>query len=297
MIWLVRLPDAAPRSTRCSATGWRPCPPSRDVRPRHDRRADRHLRPDAAPAPRAGTPALALGGDVRPARVVPAPEAMPGVGDDRQRYRAHAEERPQPPVLLATSPRVVRDADDRADDSEVEQRWRGSRSRRDRSRGGGWEHGSGRIAAPRSADDVVLHRPQRGGGAGRDADLVVDVLDVVIGGLGRDEEPVGDLARREPPAPRAAARRPRAATARPDCCGRLPRRRFAARRARRPRAPRGSRAARARPLTRAGAARRPRRRARTPGGRRARWSSPRRSPSRPARTPPRSSASAGTRLW
>ena len=49
-----------------------------------------------------------------------------------------------------------------------------------------------------SADDVVvLHRPERGGGSGRDADLGVDVLDVVVGGLGRDDEPVGDLARRE----------------------------------------------------------------------------------------------------
>lgn len=30
------------------------------------------------------------------------------------------------------------------------------------------------------------------------ADLRVDVLDVMIGGLGGDEEPLGDLARREP---------------------------------------------------------------------------------------------------
>ena len=31
--------------------------------------------------------------------------------------------------------------------------------------------------------DVVLHRPEGGGGAGRDPDLAVDVLDVVVGGL------------------------------------------------------------------------------------------------------------------
>jgi len=49
-----------------------------------------------------------------------------------------------------------------------------------------------------SGDDVlVLHRPESGGGSGRDADLRVDVLDVVVGGLGRDHEPVGDLAGRE----------------------------------------------------------------------------------------------------
>ena len=49
-----------------------------------------------------------------------------------------------------------------------------------------------------SADDVVvLHRPESGGGSGRDADLRVDVLDVVVGRLGGDDEPVGDLAGRE----------------------------------------------------------------------------------------------------
>jgi hypothetical protein len=49
-----------------------------------------------------------------------------------------------------------------------------------------------------SADDVVvLHRPESGGGSGRDADLRVDVLDVVVGGLGGDDESVGDLAGRE----------------------------------------------------------------------------------------------------
>src|SRR6476469_6271468 len=49
------------------------------------------------------------------------------------------------------------------------------------------------------ADDSVLHRPKRGGSAGRDADLVVDVLDVVIGGLRRDEEPIGNRLRRQAP--------------------------------------------------------------------------------------------------
>lgn len=34
------------------------------------------------------------------------------------------------------------------------------------------------------AHHALLHRPQRGRGAGRDTDLVVDVLDVMIGGLG-----------------------------------------------------------------------------------------------------------------
>src|SRR4026207_1715488 len=70
-------------------------------------------------------------------------------------------------------------------------------------------------------DDGVLHGPQRGGGAGRDADLVVDVvggvvggrgggacrvadlvvevLGVVIGGLLRDEEPIGNRLRRQSP--------------------------------------------------------------------------------------------------
>jgi hypothetical protein len=45
-----------------------------------------------------------------------------------------------------------------------------------------------------SLDDVVLHGPERGRGSRRDADLGVDVLDVVVDGLGRDAEPVGDLA-------------------------------------------------------------------------------------------------------
>ena len=43
----------------------------------------------------------------------------------------------------------------------------------------------------------VLDRPERGGGAGRDADLVVDVLNVVIGRFGGDEETIRDLTGRE----------------------------------------------------------------------------------------------------
>jgi len=39
----------------------------------------------------------------------------------------------------------------------------------------------------------VLDREERGGTAGRDADLRLDVLRVVICGLGGDHEPVGDL--------------------------------------------------------------------------------------------------------
>ena len=50
-----------------------------------------------------------------------------------------------------------------------------------------------------SADDGVLHGPESGGGSRRYAYLVVDVLDVVIGGLRRDEEPIGDCLRLEPP--------------------------------------------------------------------------------------------------
>ena len=46
-------------------------------------------------------------------------------------------------------------------------------------------------------NELVLHRPQRCGGARRDPDLRVDVLDVVIGGLRRDVELLGDRLRRE----------------------------------------------------------------------------------------------------
>lgn len=49
----------------------------------------------------------------------------------------------------------------------------------------------------RSAHHALLHRPQRRGGPGRDANLVVNVLDVVIGRLGRDEESIRNLTRRE----------------------------------------------------------------------------------------------------
>jgi hypothetical protein len=42
-------------------------------------------------------------------------------------------------------------------------------------------------------EDAVLDREERGGTAGRDADLRVDVLRVLICGLGGDHEPVGDL--------------------------------------------------------------------------------------------------------
>ena len=45
----------------------------------------------------------------------------------------------------------------------------------------------------------MLHGPQSGGGSCRDADLVVDVLDVVVGRFRRDVEPIRDLARRESP--------------------------------------------------------------------------------------------------
>src|SRR5579872_1815757 len=43
--------------------------------------------------------------------------------------------------------------------------------------------------------DGVLHRPEGGGGACRYADFVVDVLDVVVGGLCGDEELISDLLR------------------------------------------------------------------------------------------------------
>src|SRR4051794_19116602 len=49
-----------------------------------------------------------------------------------------------------------------------------------------------------SLDDRVLHGPECGRGPRRNADLGVDVLDVVVGGLGRDVEAVGDLTGREP---------------------------------------------------------------------------------------------------
>jgi hypothetical protein len=54
----------------------------------------------------------------------------------------------------------------------------------------------------RLLDDGVLHGAKSGGGSPRYSNLVVDVLDVVIGGLRRDAELVGDLLRREPLAAR-----------------------------------------------------------------------------------------------
>lgn len=51
----------------------------------------------------------------------------------------------------------------------------------------------------RLLDDGVPHGLKSGGGSRRYANLIVDVLDVVIGGLRRDVELVGDLLRREPP--------------------------------------------------------------------------------------------------
>src|SRR5690349_13983228 len=44
-----------------------------------------------------------------------------------------------------------------------------------------------------SAHQVMFHGEQRGAGAGRDADLGVDMLDMVVGSLGRDRQRVGDL--------------------------------------------------------------------------------------------------------
>ena len=47
-------------------------------------------------------------------------------------------------------------------------------------------------------EDAVLDSEKRGGTPGRDADLRVDVLHVVICGLRRNHESVGDLPGREP---------------------------------------------------------------------------------------------------
>jgi len=57
---------------------------------------------------------------------------------------------------------------------------------------------SGRTETRSSSDDVILHRPQGGGGPTRHPDLGVDVLDVVVGGPERDVEVVGDVSSREP---------------------------------------------------------------------------------------------------
>src|SRR5947209_2764449 len=56
-----------------------------------------------------------------------------------------------------------------------------------------------RLKGRRLANDGVLHGPKSGGGSCRHTDLVVNVLDVMIGGLRRDEEPIGDRLRRESP--------------------------------------------------------------------------------------------------
>jgi len=55
----------------------------------------------------------------------------------------------------------------------------------------------GDLGPARSAEDSVLHRPERGSGSSRYPALGVDVLNVMVGGLRRDEEPIGDLSRRE----------------------------------------------------------------------------------------------------
>jgi hypothetical protein len=54
-----------------------------------------------------------------------------------------------------------------------------------------------------SDDDDVLHRPQGGSGSSRHAALGVDVLDVVVGRLRRDVQPIRDLSRRESPRDKA----------------------------------------------------------------------------------------------
>jgi hypothetical protein len=52
----------------------------------------------------------------------------------------------------------------------------------------------GRKAGNTDAEQVVLHGEQRGRGAGRNADFVVNVLDVMAGGFGGDAETVCDFA-------------------------------------------------------------------------------------------------------
>src|SRR3954451_10718093 len=61
------------------------------------------------------------------------------------------------------------------------------------------------LRATHSLHDGVLHRPESGSGACRGADLAIDVLDVVVGGLGRDVEAIGDLLRRQSPGREAQA--------------------------------------------------------------------------------------------
>ena len=88
------------------------------------------------------------------------------------------------------------------------------------------------LPIPGSVDQPVLHREDGGGGPARDADLVVDVLDVVLGGPRRDLEPSrrsrGSRAPSRPPgAPRPRARSGRRAGWRSTEAeaGRRPRRR------------------------------------------------------------------------
>ena len=54
-----------------------------------------------------------------------------------------------------------------------------------------------RELSPAAPTDAVVDRPPRRRCPGRCSDLRVDVLDVSVGGLGRDEQPFGDLSRGE----------------------------------------------------------------------------------------------------
>ena len=50
-----------------------------------------------------------------------------------------------------------------------------------------------RCAGWLARDQIMFHREESGGGAGGDADLVVDVLDVVLGRFGGDRQAPGDF--------------------------------------------------------------------------------------------------------
>ena len=156
-------------------------------------------------------------------------------------------------------------------------------------------------ARPRSAQLTtsccIAQRTQ--GGPGRDADLVVDVLDVAVGGLGRGSRgDLADLARGQPPrtascsawTSRIRTARPGSAVACACAPGRLPHRRRPRRRRRGRRA-----AARIPSASRRRAARRPRRR-RTSSETSARsWSTPTSDLRwRPGRMPPLSPVSIAT---
>lgn len=87
---------------------------------------------------------------------------------------------------------------------------------------------SGGRAPASAADEVVLHREDRGPGARRDRGLLVDVRDVGVHRRGGDDERRRDLLLREPPRkkaqdlylPRRESRRVlRALTALPLACG------------------------------------------------------------------------------